>query len=821
MADPQRIESMEGQVTRAEAIGTIRGFQDTLPEESPYRGLTNQQIMECFPFEDRRLFVARQDAAVPSEVVPREDVAAVIDVLGIYAEDARAITNLIDPFQEIQEDVRALTSERIVRRTDEERADLMYLAEKTDPQYNRSVADYARLRPDAVDNVSFGRAIRAIKARAPDWNGVGDIPDELGQCSLCLDNKPIYAFHLSIVGPSPAVAAAAAAAAAAADAARAAAAAPDAAPDAAVRAANAAEYAADAAARAAPTPHTFLCINCVLDHFNDQTVGPNIECFERPGCRLSLYEHIIYKTVIRAPEAERNDLLARLNDIITTRRTNFQQKKNRLNIFDDESDADMYLEHFFRSLEVPRVDIDNMEIIRLELQRRGLILTAEQLLEKIEEYNNRLDIRIRGILTELIDEEDHEVSDEDLEIARESLGLIGIDTTVEQLRATLTLIDRQKAEEFGINVDAVIESRRAEHARKREVVEKRRAEGAQARAARAQDAAAQAQAARRERTIAEIQRLREAGQRVAIDWTLNGKAIGITFEEKENGTTGTLERTHICPYCYQKEEFLVNCAFVKHQNPHTGNAVPCPSGYAHQAEIFYPFAVNHVAPMWCRICCRPAGPGGHDHSRIDGRGVEPRPEGGGRDIYGFDNAERACINNGGGGRVEFLVRVFAIRDQILEDLNNGLYVYDLAMKGRIFNRTMSNGYLGAVQRWKTRVPGSEREPNIVRALDTIAQGTRDSRSEATLKRFRERIAADIERMHDARRRGVEGAQANRLMVSIVIPYILDPPKLLPDWIPKSKPHRFVGGSRSKTVRRQTYKKRSKNKQSRRSKYSRK
>jgi hypothetical protein len=764
MADPQRIESMEGQVTRAEAIRNIRGFQDTLPEESPYRGLTNQQIMECFPFEDRRLFVPRQDAAVvpppsPSEVVPREDVAEVINVLGIYAEDGRAITNLIDPFQDIQEDVRVITSARIVRRTVEERADLMHLAEQTDPQYNRSVADYARLRPDG-DNVSFGRAIRAIKARAPDWNGVDVIPDELGSCEICMLDKPLYALHLTNVGQNS---------------------------------------------------HSFVCIDCLLNHFRGQTEGSNIECFQHPECMLSLYEYMIYKTVKNAPEAERNALLVILNTIITERRTNFQQKKNRLNIFDDESNADFYLEHFFRSLEVSGVDIDNIEIIRLELQRRGLILTAEQLREKIEEYNNRLDIRIRGILTELIAEEDHEVSDEDLEIVRESLGLIGIDTTVEQLRATLTLIDRQKAEEFGIEVAAVIASRRAEYARKREAVEKRRAEGAAAREARDQ-------AERRDRTIADIQRLRAARQRVAIDWTLDGDDIGITLEEKPNGTTGTLERTHICPYCYQKEEFLVNCAFVKHQDPETGNAVPCPTGYVGEATAMYPFGVVGIAPMWCRICCRPAGPGGHDHYRIDGRGIEPRPEGV-LDIYGFDNAERACINNGGGGRVEFLVRVFAIRDQILEDFNNGLYVYDLAMKGRIFNRTMSNGYLGAVQRWKTRVPGSEREPNIVRALSILAQGTRDSRSEATLKRFRQRIDADIERMHAAQQRGAGRFEAGRIMSSINIPYILDPPQLRPDWIPESPGHRFVGGSLSKTVRRQTYKKRSKNKHSRRSKSS--
>jgi hypothetical protein len=772
---------MEGQVTRAEAIRTIRGFLDTLPEESPYRGLTNQQIMECFPFEDRRLFVPRQDAAVPSEVVPREDVAAVIDVLGIYAEDGRAITNLIDPFQDIQEDVRAFTSERIVRRTAEERADLMYLAEQTDPEYNRSVVEYARLRPDG-DNVSFGRAITVIRTHPES--------EQNFRCGVCFEgfNEDEYiniahALHLT------------------------------------------------------PTndPHIFICGNCLIGYLLRIDEGIDqmkTRCFH-PTCNLGLYENMLYKTLVKTRDAnQRAEQAAReartivrpgeggqipLNPVenpsedflefINRRRTAFSLKKSQINIFDDESNVDVYLEHFFRIQEVTHIDFDNVETIRLQLHRRGLIITDEQLREKIEEYNNRPEVRIRGILTELIAEEDHEISNADLEIVRESLGLIGIDTTVEQLREMLTLIDEQKAAELGIEVANVITSRAADHVRKREVFEKRRAEGAAGRAANAEQQ-------RLARTIADIQRLRAAGQNVAIDWSIDGDDFPLRLSEGINNRgvriTKINDNDHTCPYCFKKEQFLDGCAYVFHVDER-GRKAPCPimQGWAPVAGALRDHPWLHGAyPEWCRICGRsaipdPTGRGrGHFHQQLFGPEFIDRyqnlgADGVERNIYaavGYENPEAACIRGGGGDRVEFFVRVLAIRHTILEDLESPEPLLELnnVMKARIYRKTMSPLYLGSIQEWITA--GRPMNVNDDRFGNVVRQA--------------------IEIVNRSRRE----AQEYRGPFPHTINRVFDPPMLRPDWI---QGPRFVGGSRSKTVRRQTYKKRSKNKHSRRSKYSRK
>jgi len=739
--------TMDGRITRVEALRRIR---ERIPEFyiTPPNVLSNIQLMECFPFENRK-FVNTGDAANPIwvETVPEAECTAVIDVLTVFAEDGRAVEYEEDagdgyvpieanPFQDIQQEVRIITNNP--GRTPAEIADSMYNAECFDPRFMRTIQEYAALNPDAPENALFAQTIRDIQG----------IPEaDRTSCDLCLiDRENLFLVHTTRVGDNN---------------------------------------------------HSKICISCLVGHLISEQANFVLNacsCYQTPDCPLKIYEYVLYKSLYRFDtiEAYEGVIPVRVGvspkkiffRLIKTNRSVFNQQKENLNIFDDATDPNVYLETFFTNYPggianidtgAVRDDLDIPGIVR-NLGLRGFVITEAVLREKMTGFAQRLNERIESVVRLLIDAFDHDLDDDELgEIIGHMARDLQIRIPLVRARELIDRIDDNAAAEVGMNVGDFRAEREAARARNRNA-------GAAA-------VVANAEQAERQRIIREIGQLRANAERnarapkVAIDLALDGDdLICDTQPSRRGGPRFYVDRAIMCPYCYIRGEHGMDC-FAEHHDPARNNGY-CIGPVADAVRMF-PFPPNPYRGQpnkaeWCGQCGRPMNNHRHYHISRPGvfAGVRAEDHQDPFALYAEDirQVERACWNAGGGGRVEFYVRILAVRDQIIEDFTNGNYLFDDAMKQRIFNRTMSDAYIGQVERYMN----SNRrviEDNVARAVAIFNQ--------------RPRIDPATNRAVCVDRDGRS------------IQLVLDPPTMRPDWLPG--PH-WQGGGGAKKHRR-TYKKR--------------
>jgi hypothetical protein len=201
-----------------------------------------------------------------------------------------------------------------------------------------------------------------------------------------------------------------------------------------------------------------------------------------------------------------------------------------------------------------------------------------------------------------------------------------------------------------------------------------------------------------------------------------GQQIGIEFQfEKAGGW-----RSSICPYCFQLVEWTSGCSYMSH--------VCNPAEVVSQVRDCYnpPYA-NYGLYKWCRICGRPAlrGEGVAPHAHFAIRCDAGRLPAIG---YGFagDDLERICRGSATepavaargeyqGGRREYIIRLNAMRDVIIEQFAAGRYVLDQDMRTLFARKTYiyltDARVLGAQQRraetvWANIVRSAVGEGNV-------------------------------------------------------------------------------------------------------------
>ena len=721
--------NMDGRITRVEALRRIR---ERLPEfyTTPPNRLTNTQLMECFPFENRKL-VNIGDAANPNwiESVLEADCGAVIDVLTVFAADGRGVEYEdtpderfplieLNPFQDIQQEVRILTNNP--GRTPRELADGMYSAECFDPSFMRTVAEYFALNPTDEANALFAQVIRDVQA-IPEADRIS--------CPFCLgeetDLNKIFIFHSK---------------------------------------------------KDNGEPHSVICANCLQIHINYENATRRLQCNDDP-CSCTFSEYALYKCLYRFNTAD-YDMRKPLYLCIKKRRTFLSTAKRNHDIYDENTNPVVYLERFFANYPggiinadtgLAREDLNIAEIIS-NLALRGFEITEAEFREKINESITRTNTRIESILENLTDDLDHDLDeDETRQLITDLERDHQIYVTPRRIQEIIDIIDTVRARAAGYETfpNNLVPFREARE-------EQREAER-QAGVVAGEDDAEQAA---RARVVREIQRLRGEGAVLGIDLGIDGDRF--TCDRTTDRTPYVTETTHFCPYCFTFQLFERDCNEVYHSAADGGVHGPCPVSFVPDARRLFPW--NPAAyigrsqyPSWCRICCRPQHQHHHYHiqdNRVHNPILGAGAYGVGANTHGA--AVNACLTEGGGGRVEFYVRVLALRDQIIEDFNNGQYVYDDAMKLRIYQRTMSDDYLGQVDTY-IRSGRRQIEPNVARAIEIVNQ--RPQRRDGTLQ------------CTDAAGRDIQ--------------LVLDPPNVRPEWVPEFRQMR--GGA--KKQKRRTYKKR--------------
>jgi hypothetical protein len=255
----------------------------------------------------------------------------------------------------------------------------------------------------------------------------------------------------------------------------------------------------------------------------------------------------------------------------------------------------------------------------------------------------------------------------------------------------------------------------------REEAERRNREAAERAAAEAARIAAAAEAAERERLeraqrrreqIALVERHRAANvsARALGTNTARGKFSDILnvgeilrAEQKEYG---------LCPYCLDTAYRGDGCIFMHHQRG--GDSVDCPKGSI--PSMLRRFPVNAGKPEWCIVCGRPSK--GHKHYKLDGSGILSNVD----HVY-FDDREgrgsdRTCRLSGGGGTIEYFVRINALRDTLIDAYENGRLIWDNELKEQAVQRTLL--YLGAgpgpgqtTYGWQSTQPQYQRAQRII------------------------------------------------------------------------------------------------------------
>jgi hypothetical protein len=131
--------------------------------------------------------------------------------------------------------------------------------------------------------------------------------------------------------------------------------------------------------------------------------------------------------------------------------------------------------------------------------------------------------------------------------------------------------------------------------------------------------------------------------------------------------------TIMCPWCLDPMERIDGCMYMSHQVRRGGAiyTISCPNGITEFMRGMYPLPAGYN-PWTCLCCGRPCI--GHKHLRKDGNELINVPEAHYHDDGDVDALERQCINQGGLGRVEFIVRMIALRDGIIEAYTAGNYI---------------------------------------------------------------------------------------------------------------------------------------------------
>jgi hypothetical protein len=290
--------------------------------------------------------------------------------------------------------------------------------------------------------------------------------------------------------------------------------------------------------------------------------------------------------------------------------------------------------------------------------------------------------------------------------------------------AFMRIISERRA---AFETDAANKRRIAEDARRlREEAERAAAIEAERAAAEAARVAAAAEAAERERLE------RERRRRAQIELFERHRAANVASRRLGTNTArekvgvidfSTLSTQTMCPYCFDPVAKIEGCIYLKHKNVR-GDSIPCPRGSID--AMLSRFPTLYGVPEWCEICGRPCQAlRGMAHNHLPLQGGEPIPHEGHYYAGNPAQADFICRSAGGGGRVEYFVRINALRDTLIEAYNSGSLIWDDVMKDQAVRKTLE--YLGSGPRpGQTLEAWQNTQPQYIRAQQIMRRGRWDN-----------------------------------------------------------------------------------------------
>lgn len=188
--------------------------------------------------------------------------------------------------------------------------------------------------------------------------------------------------------------------------------------------------------------------------------------------------------------------------------------------------------------------------------------------------------------------------------------------------------------------------------------------------------------AERQRALAqyhEYERLEAGARRSGITTLFNTASA--------TGSLRYLDNDCICPFCLDPINLYQGCMYLFHSaRGGGGGAILCPSGILPFVSETFRLPPGQM-PSICLCCGRPCT--GHGHYPLNGGSELYRPPPGTHIHYypDKDNLEYQCKIQGGGGRIEFIVRLIALRDGIVDLASHRRFAFGLPERDAIARRT--------------------------------------------------------------------------------------------------------------------------------------